>query len=145
MEEKVNPIGRPTKYTDDLPEKLLKFFNVELDREVLKEVPGKDGVIMLSETKPNRLPTVEGFCREIQIAKSTFHDWRRKYPDFSNALGKCKQMQMNHLIQHALEGSYNSGFAKFLAMNISEYRDKVEDSRDNTSNVVQIQKQDEDL
>jgi len=29
-------------------------------------------------------------------------------------------------VQHSLNGNYNSNFAKFLAMNISEYREKVE-------------------
>ena len=134
-EIKRNPGGAPTKYTEDLPERLLEFFDVELDREVSKEVPGKDGVIMLMETKPNRLPTVEGFCREIKISKSTFHEWRKKYPKLSNALGIAKQMQMNHLMQHALEGTYNGGFAKFLAMNISDYRDKSESKTESTQEI----------
>jgi len=128
MEEnkEVKPFGRPTKYTDDMPELLLEFFDVELDREVVKEVPGKEGSFNIIETKPNRLPTVEGFCRHHKIAKSTFHEWRKKHTQFSNALGIAKQMQMNHLMQHALEGTYNAGFAKFLAVNISDYKDKVE-------------------
>jgi hypothetical protein len=129
-------VARPTKYTEDFPDKLLDFFNVELDREVAKECAGKDGPFNIIETRPNRLPTVEGFCASIPISKSTLHEWVKIYPELSNALSKCKAMQMNHLIQHALEGTYNAGFAKFLAQNISEYREKLETS--NTNKEIQI-------
>jgi len=109
-------VGRPTKYTKDLPEKLLEYFDIPLDKKVGK---GKAAFM-----KANRLPTVEGFCAQLKISKRTFHDWVIKYKEFSHALGAAKQMQMNHLIQHTLEGTYNAGFAKFLAMNISDYREK---------------------
>lgn len=144
-QDEVVRIGRPTKYTEDLPETLLEFFSVELDREVAKECAGKEGVFTIIETRPNRLPTVEGFCASIPISKSTFHDWVKKYPEFSNALGKCKQMQMNHLMQHALEGTYNAGFAKFLAQNISEYRDKIETASTNKNIEIKIDKDDSEL
>jgi len=121
------PIGRPTKYTDEMPQRLLDFFSVDLDRDITVQNSTASGkVVEVAVSRPNRLPTVEGFCASIPIAKSTFQDWCKAHDTFRVALGKCKVMQMNHLIQHTLEGSYNAGFAKFLAMNISEYRDKVE-------------------
>lgn len=134
----INKGGRPTKYRDDLPEQLLAFFDIELDTIVQKEVVAKDQVTIINEIRPNRLPTVEGFCRDIKISKRTFHDWVAKYPAFSHALGIAKQMQMNHLIQHALEGTYNAGFAKFLAQNISDYRDKIEQTVDGEIKINQI-------
>jgi hypothetical protein len=144
-EEKKNPVGRPSKYTDEMPQKLMDFFNVPLDREVAREIPTKDGVTTIIETKPGRLPTVEGFCASIPISKSTFHDWVKANPEFRNALGKCKQMQMQHLITHALEGTYNANFAKFLAQNISEYRDKIETVNENKNIEIKIDSDDSKL
>jgi len=117
-------LGAPTKYTEDIPEKLLEYFCIDLDREV----KNKDGKIVA--IKPNRLPTVEGFCASVMIAKSTFHEWVKKYPSLSNALGIAKQFQINHLMQHTLEGTYNASFARFLAINISEYREQVEQANE---------------
>ena len=126
-DEKPKKIGRPTRYTEDMPDKLLEFFDVPLDRVVKVQNATASGKVVESEiTKPNRLPTVEGFCAHHKMSKRTFHDWVQKYPSFAHALGKCKQLQMNHLIQHSLEGTYHAGFAKFLAINISEYREKIE-------------------
>ena len=125
--------GRPTKYHKDLPTELVDFFNVDLERDIYDE--DADGNKTFRCTKPNRLPTVEGFCKKTMISKATFHAWVKKYPDFLNALGLCKQMQMNHLIQHTLENTYNPGFAKFLAINISDYSDKTEVE---TSNTIEI-------
>ena len=138
-------MGRPTKYTEDLPEKLLAFFDVELDTIREKEVAGKDGMFKVQEVVPNRLPTVEGFCKKLKISKSTFHEWVQKYPDFSNALGKAKAMQMNHLMQHTLEGTYNANFAKFLAINISEYREKIETTVEQTNININVDKDDVEL
>ena len=139
-------MGAPTKYTDDLPEILLDFFDVPLDRDVVKECAGKEGAFNIIESKPCRLPTVEGFCASRLISKVTFHKWTKKYPDLMNALGVAKNMQMNHLMQHALEGGYNGGFAKFLAQNISDYRDKIETTGTNeTAITITIDKNDNEL
>jgi hypothetical protein len=40
-------IGRPTKYTPDMPQKMLDFFQRPLERDVIEEVPTKDGVVTI--------------------------------------------------------------------------------------------------
>lgn len=127
VETPVNKGGRPTKYRDDYPEKLLAFFDIPLERVVIEQrVTNKGDIVEVEVIKPARFPTVEGFCAHLKISKSTLHDWVRAYPLFSNALSKAKQMQMNHLIVNAMDGAYHAGFAKFMAMNLSDYREKVE-------------------
>lgn len=140
-----NPGGRPTKYTEDMPTRLLAFFDRPLDREVEKQVATNKGVEIIKEIKPNRLPTVEGFCAQLKISKRTFHDWVKRYDEFSHALGAAKQMQIQHLLHHGLEGGYNSAFAKFVAVNISDYREKVETVNTNKNIEVKIDKDDSDL
>jgi hypothetical protein len=124
------PVGRPTKYHEGLPKQLLDYFDRPLDREVIEQVATNSGVKEVVVKKPSRLPTVEGFCSHIKISKRTFHDWVAKYPSFSHALGIAKQMQMNQLITHTLENNFNAGFAKFLAMNISDMREKQEQKQE---------------
>lgn len=123
---KPKPVGRPTKYHDKMPDKLREFFTVDLFTVRQKEVVTKNGVEVITETKPNQLPTVENFCAENDIHKDTFYAWVKKYPRFSDAFSYAKGKQINHLMQLGLSGEYNSPFAKFIMTNISEYRDKVE-------------------
>lgn len=117
-------MGAPTKYKTSIPDQILEYFDVPyMRKQAISE--NEDGKTAY-EYVPEYLPTVEGFCRKIKISKRTLHDWVAKYPNLAHALERCKAMQLDHLVQHSLNGNYNSNFAKFLAMNISEYREKVE-------------------
>jgi len=118
-------IGRPTKYTEDIPEKMINFFNRPLMKAQQVEVPGRNGVQMVTEMVANELPTIEGFCCELVISKDTLHQWIKKYPLLSDAYKFAKQAQKNHLIQNGLSGNYNSAFCKFIAINCTDLVDKV--------------------
>lgn len=128
--EEVKPVkkkmGAPTKYYDNLVEDLYEFFDVELYEDKEKECAGKDGPFSIIESVPNRLPTIERFCANIRIHKSTIYDWAKKYPHLSDALSICRQIQQDHLIQHSLNGGYNSNFSKFFMINNSSWKEKVE-------------------
>lgn len=141
---KKNKGGRPTKYTEDMPKIMLEWFDRPLDQIKKVEVATPKGIQVLNEERPNRLPTVEGFCRFLGIHKDTLHEWRKKHKLFADALRKCKAIQMEHLIQHTLEGSYNANFAKFLAVNISDYTDKKEVKNEGKIE-INIDKDDNDL
>ena len=110
-----NPVGAPSKYNEDVPKKLINFFSRDLFIEM------DNGKKM-----PNRLPTIEKFCTDIDIVTSTFYEWCKKYPELSSAFNKAKQLQKDQLMQLALMGFYKEGFAKFVAVNITDMRDKVE-------------------
>lgn len=98
-------VGAPTKYTKDVPEKLINFF----DREFFVEVNGK--------TMPNRLPTFERFTYELGITVSTWNSWIKLYPELSKAYEKAKALQAEMLSQLVLMGFYKENFAKFLMLN----------------------------
>ena len=118
-------MGAPTKYTEDIPQKLIEFFNIPIFRTEQVEVAGRSGVQLINEIVANELPTIERFCSDIMISKSTLHQWIKKYPDLSHAYNIAKQCQKNHLIQNGLNGRYNSAFCKFLAINCTDLVDKV--------------------
>lgn len=134
MEEKKQrkePFGRPTKYKENYPEVLVDWFE-RPDFEYEDQEVASAGVVKTIRVKvPTKFPSVEGFCRHLKISKVTFHKWVKKYPLFMNALSKCKAIQQDHLVNHALNGTFHAGFAKFLMINLTEYKDKVETVNEN--------------
>jgi hypothetical protein len=119
-------LGAPTKYTDDVPKRLMDFFNRPLYKIEQVEVMTKQGIQKINETVANELPTIEKFCADLMIHKSTLLAWVEKYPILSDAYSFAKQSQKNHLLQNGLNGRYNSGFAKFVAINCTDMVDKIE-------------------
>lgn len=97
------PAGRPSKYTNDVPEKLLAFFRQE-----------------------GKFPTIEGFCASLLIVKNTFHEWMKDHQELKDAYEVCQQLQKERLISGALNREYDSGFSKFFAINCLGMREKVE-------------------
>jgi hypothetical protein len=110
-----NPVGAPVKYHDGIPKELTTFFDRPL---YTLDVDGNK--------VPSKLPTIERFCCDIDIVKSTFYVWAKKYPELSNAFEKAKSYQKDQLMQMALMGIYKEGFAKFVAINVTDMVDKVE-------------------
>lgn len=117
--------GAPTKYREDLPKKLIEYFSRPLYEIKFEAVVTKLGMQEIPVEKPTEFPSIEGFCSDLFISKSTFHEWVKKYPDFTNAYGFAKMRQKKHLVEHGLQGNYNSAFAKFLAINCTDLVDKV--------------------
>jgi hypothetical protein len=94
---------------------------------------------------PSKLPTIERFCCDIDIVTSTFYEWNKKYPDLSSAFKKAKAYQKDQLMQMALMGIYKEGFAKFVAINITDMKDKIEHTVEKASITVKIDKDDKEL
>lgn len=118
-------LGAPTKYTEDVPQRMIDFFNVPLLKIEKVEAMTKNGVVSVNEIVANELPTIERFCADLMIHKSTLLEWVKKYPLLSDAYGIAKQCQKNHLLQNGLSGRYNSAFAKFISINCTDLVDKV--------------------
>ncbi len=55
-------------------------------------------------------------------------DGKLKYPEFSDAYTRVKDMQDDHLVQNALRGHFNPQFSIFFAKNClsDRYKDKTE-------------------
>ena len=133
-EEKPNPVGAPIKYHDGIPLELTEFF----DRPIYTfDVNG--------DKTPSKLPTIERFCCDIDIVTSTFYEWNKKYPKLSSAFKKAKAYQKDQLMQMALMGIYKEGFAKFVAINVTDMVDKVEHNVNQKNIEVKIDKEDEKL
>ena len=74
--------------------------------------------------KAVEFPTIERFCSTIGISKPTLHEWRNRYPEFSNAYEKAKQLQESLWIENSMKGRYNTPFTIFLGKNVFGWTDK---------------------
>ena len=134
MSDKKNPVGPPTKYKAEFPEKLKEFFN----RELYTYNAEGDRV-------PSKMPTIERFCCDIDIVTSTFYKWCQENDELSSAFKIAKQLQKDHIIQMGLMGIYKEGFAKFVAINCTDMKDKVEQTIDHKNISISIDKADSGL
>lgn len=97
------PEGRPTKYKEDFPEQIISYFLMQ-----------------------DEFPTFAGFATKCNCTMECLHEWQRRYPEFSEAYKKAKQIQENRTIQGAMSNTLNSTFSIFFLKNCHGYKDKVE-------------------
>jgi len=138
------PAGRPTKYNDDMPQSLIDFFDRDMHRVEIEEVASQGQAVTVQKIKPNWFPTFERWCAEQSITQKTMLNWTTQHPEFLQAYGIAKQKQKDFLLQHGLSGAYNSGFAKFVAINCTDMVDKKEEHVSQDIKVV-IDRDDDDL
>jgi hypothetical protein len=118
-------MARPTDYTDDMPQKLMDHFSIPLYKEVFEEVASGGRVVKIKKTKPNSMPTFERFAVNIGVTHNTLRNWCTQHPQFFSAYAACKDIQKDFIVEHGLNNNYNAGFAKFVAINVSNFKDKV--------------------
>lgn len=122
----LDKLGRPTKYKEEYCQQIIDFFDRPLFEE--KEVSSfeKGRTVIRKISVPCLLPTIERFCLNIGIHKDTLYEWVKVHPDFSDSLRRAQQAQQEILVQHGLTGLYKEGFAKFVGVNYTNLKDKVE-------------------
>lgn len=117
-----NPVGRPTSYTEDMPEALLSFFRVDID-DIIKHnltSAGKSNI----RIDPKYLPSMIKFCESVGIHQSTLHEWRSKHAEFSEAYTQARQLYEQMILDIGF--ATNSTFATFMLKANFGYRDNTE-------------------
>jgi len=76
-----------------------------------------------------KIPTIEGLCLVLDIAKDTCYAWEKLYPEFSYDIDRLRKLQASRLVEGGLSGSYNPTIAKVL-LTKHGYREGI----DNTTN-----------
>lgn len=99
-----NPVGRPTKYNDEL--------QAEADRYIFDYAEQEDVI-----------PSAAGLCVWLGISRPTLHEWERAYPEFSNTLAAIKELQEKTALNKGLTGAFNSTIVKLVLANHG-YSDK---------------------
>ena len=122
--KKPTKIGRPTKYTDEMPAKMLEFFDQPLTYVTTEQKMSASGVVMdIEVVKATPMPTFEGFALTLMVCTDTLKEWRDVHKLFSATYKLCKGIQKNFLMNHGMSGQYNSNFAKFVAINCTDMVD----------------------
>jgi hypothetical protein len=75
-------------------------------------------------------PTMEGFARFINVARSSLYLWEKDHPDFSDALDKIRGEQKERLINKGLSGDYNPTIAKLILSANHGMREKADITTD---------------
>lgn len=107
--------GRPSNYKPEFCEQIIKFCTKDLT-----EINTEGKVVA------TQLPTLKMFAISVGVTGETLIEWAKEKPQFSESYSKAKELCENHLIQNALQGRYKENFAKFVAMNYSNMKDKSE-------------------
>lgn len=97
--------GRPSKYTDDIPSKVVDYIK------------------WCEENKS--LPKRAGFALYIGVSKVTLLSWAQEHEQLLNALAELDTFQEEQLIDGSLFNKMNSVIAKLLLTNHG-YSDKSE-------------------
>lgn len=128
-------VGRPTKYKEEYAQGLLDYFNEDVVKEIktITEGSGKSEW-RKEEVRYEALffPTLELFANKIDVDDDTLVKWAGKYPadykdqelagtyrhpEFHAAYTRAKGIQKGLVMQYALIGKLNPGFAQFFAIN----------------------------
>lgn len=102
------PVGRPTKYTDDVPQKLRDYIN--------------GGYLLLGHA----IPSVVGFACHVGVHKQTLQDWAKdpEHEDFSTTFALLGMHQENTLLNGGLKNELNPTITK-LALSNHGYSDST--------------------
>lgn len=95
--------------------------------------------------KLNKFPTFERFSCNKRLHNETLLEWCKEHEEFSVAYQHCKKIQKDLLIEGGLSGAYKEGFTKFLAVNVTDLRDKIESEVTTRQIQINIDKDDSEL
>lgn len=117
-----NKGGRPTSYTEDMPERLVEHFRIDLEQLLLHNftTAGKSNLRM----NPKILPSITKFCEEVGITTTTLHDWRAKHKEFADAYAHARMLYEDLIV--TLGFTTNSTFSVFMLKANFGYRDNTE-------------------
>lgn len=115
------PVGRPTIYTDDLPQRLRDYFDVPANdiEESVDEVGNVRRKVVARE-----MPSLAGFCCMLKIHRQTLLEWGAKVKEFGDAIKEAKDHQERILIANGLLGATNPAMTIFVLKNLAGYRDQ---------------------
>ena len=125
-------MGRPTKYKQEYCDKLIEFFDIEPWEE--REIPHyKAGVLNWTDIKilPVRMPTLRGFAKSIGVGIRTVYGWIDEkcgsyQKEFSQTFTCAKDIRKDWLVDVGLSGSAPPASFKFVAVNVTDMRDKTD-------------------
>jgi len=93
-----NPVGRPTKYNEDL--------QTQADEYIFKYNEVGDVI-------PSRV----GLCCYLGVSKRISYEWELLYPEFLHTLENIEAMQERTAVNRGLDGTFNAAITKLILHN----------------------------
>lgn len=125
-------VGQPTKYRPEYCEQMVQYFFTAPQKitETVKgvfEESSMKGMTKKQEVQTivAELPTFERFAGSIGTHPETIINWGKKFPEFAEAIKRCKAVQKDFMVQGLLSGRIPGMGGIFVAKNIT---DMVDDS-----------------
>lgn len=137
--------GRPTKWTPKLQEELLAFFcsDKRWENRVSMEITKKNGdVVTRYERIPLPIPWLGRFEMDQGLSHGLLSRWATeeetlleeekatKRPGFLHAMKRCKDAQLQWLVQNGLSGLGSGAMHIFALKNIAGWRDSTDITSD---------------
>ena len=73
-----------------------------------------------------KYPQFEEFADSIDVTLNTLNNWRADHEEFNEVYERCHEIQRMKLNKYALIGTFNSSYAKFIAVNHHGMAEKQE-------------------
>ena len=103
-----NPVGRPSKYTEAMPERLKDYVN--------RGFKGDGDVI----------PTKAGFAVLVEVCEDTLDNWGREHPEFFGMLRYLMAKQHKLLQNKGLTSEFNSVIGKLLLSSDHGHKERTD-------------------
>ena len=117
-------VGRPTKYKPEYCKAIIEFFSGDITKKEKITSITKSGVVEHYVEVPEKLPLFSAFARSIGVDEDTIVNWTKEYPEFFGAYTRAKALQKEFLIHNGIAGRYDTKFAMFVAVNVTNMKDK---------------------
>lgn len=130
--QKKRKVGAPTKWVDDIPEKLINYFS-------------EQRYFTIGDKEYPEFNSVEGFCAHIKISKDTFYRWVKEKSQLSDAFGIAKNYQAKQLFNLGANRVFDSAYAKLLTVNCTDMKDKVDHQVEQKTIQINIDSDDDQL
>lgn len=132
--KKKNNGGRPSKYSKRYCQKLITFFDIEPYEDIELPHYHLDGkTIKWKDYKrmARKLPTLRDFAKSISICVATVYNWIDEshssfHKEFLDAFTQAQDIRKWFIVQNGLQGLYNPVAFKFVAINVTDMKDKQE-------------------
>lgn len=106
--------GRPSKYTAAIQKKADEYLGTcgnefwDYDKTVGEKSNSYERKVNIT------LPTIEGLARYLNVSRSTVYLWAEDNTTFSDTLEDILAEQKRMVLEHSLNGDYNSTIAKLI-------------------------------
>lgn len=111
-------VGRPSKYTPQLADQLIKFFATKPYEEIVTPF----GITK----KAIDFPLLIDFIMKHKLNYVNVHEWIKIHPEFLKAYKMAKDLQQRTMVVNTLHKLYDSKFAYFASKNLFGWRDEVD-------------------